>query len=438
MKIGMIGLGCAKNTVNTEQMIYKLQEAGHAFTATADDADIIVINTCGFIEDAKKEALETIFEMVELKKEKKVSFIVVCGCLVQRYPDSIAEELYEVDGFVGTGQFDDIVEVVERVAKGERVVHTGDNSVPLEGERVRTSPPYTAYVKIADGCDNRCAYCAIPAIRGEFHSRPMENIVQEVRNLLQDGVKEIILIAQDTTNYGKDLYGESKLCELVEKLSALEGLTWLRLLYLYPDKITDEMIDLFAKGKLLPYIEMPIQHSEQSVLHRMNRPGGRESLLTLVKKLREKIPGVTLRTTLMVGFPDESEEDFAGLCEFVRTARFDKLGVFAFSPEENTPAYDMEGQIDEATKNRRVEILENIQSEIVLQNMEQKIGKETRVVCEGFDRFAECYYGRSVAEAPDIDGKIFFTSDKPCKEGDFVTVRFTDILDFDMMGEVVQ
>lgn len=438
MKIGMIGLGCAKNTVNTEQMLYKLQAAGHTFTATADEADVIVINTCGFIDDAKKEALETIFEMVELKKEKKVSFIVVCGCLVQRYPDTIAEELYEVDGFVGTGQFDDIVQVVEEVAKGNRVIRIGDNMVPLEGERIRTSPHYTAYVKIADGCDNRCAYCAIPSIRGDFHSRKMESIVEEVRNLLRDGVREIILIAQDTTLYGRDLYGESKLCELVEQLSSLEGLRWLRLLYLYPDKITDRLIDLFADGKVIPYIEMPIQHSEKNVLRRMNRPGDRESLLVLVQKLRQKIPRVVLRTTLMVGFPGESEEDFAGLCEFVKAAKFDKLGVFAFSPEENTPAYDMDGQIDEATKARRAEIVENLQSQIAFQKMEARLGQCESVVCEGFDRFAECYFGRSVAEAPDIDGKIFFTSEKPCKEGEFVTVRFTDILDFDMMGEVVQ
>jgi ribosomal protein S12 methylthiotransferase len=340
---------------------------------------------------------------------------------------------------LGVGSFQRIADAGEAVMNGERIEwYDSNENLQLEGERVLTSPPHTAYLKIADGCNNRCTYCCIPAIRGSFKSRPMEKIIEEAKVLLADGAKELILIAQDTTNYGIDLYGERKLPALVRELAKLEGLRWLRLLYLYPDKITDELIDLFAtEEKLLPYIEMPIQHAVGSVLKRMNRPGDRQSLLELLKKLRAKVPNVVLRTTLIVGFPGETEEEFEALCTFVREAQFDKLGVFCYSREEGTPAYDMPDQIEDEVKERRQEVLETIQADVVEQKQQALIGKELTVLVEGFDRFGECWYGRSYMEAPDIDGKIFFTAEGSVQAGKFVTVAIEDTMDFDLIGGMI-
>ena len=439
MNIGFIGLGCEKNVINTEQMIHRVKEAGHTIVSDADTADIIVINTCGFIESAKSEAIETIMEMAALKKEGKIKKIVICGCLPERYKDCIAEELPEGDAFVGVGNFADIAEVIEELEKTEKVYRFAPpEEQDMELARVRTGLPFTAYLKIADGCNNCCSYCAIPAIRGAYRSRPLENIVAEAKGLAAEGVKELILIAQDTTLYGTDLYGESRLCELLDELVKIEGFEWIRMLYLYPDKITDKLLDKIAnEDKLIPYIEMPIQHSEKSVLSRMNRPGGREELLALITKIRDKMPDAILRTTLIAGFPGESEAEFEGLCDFVRQARFDRLGVFAYSAEEGTPAADFEGQLEEDVKHRRAEIIEDIQSEIVYENLQNAIGKKMRVLCEGFDRLAECNYGRSYGEAPDIDGKIFFMGQN-VRPGEMVEVLITDTLDFDLIGEVVE
>ncbi|MBQ3085549.1 MAG: 30S ribosomal protein S12 methylthiotransferase RimO [Clostridia bacterium] len=436
INVGFIGLGCEKNTVNTEQMIAACKNRGYRIVGDLEDTHVAVINTCGFIESAKQEAIETIFEVAQLKSEGKVQRILVCGCLVERYQAEIAAEIPEVDGFLGVGSFQRIADAVEAVLKGERIEwYDSNENLQLEGERVLTSPPHTAYLKIADGCNNRCTYCCIPAIRGSFKSRPMEKIIEEAKGLLADGAKELILIAQDTTNYGIDLYGERKLPALVRELAKLEGLQWLRLLYLYPDKITDELIDLFAtEKKLLPYIEMPIQHAVGSVLKRMNRPGDRESLLNLLQKLRAKVPNVVLRTTLIVGFPGETEEEFEALCTFVREAQFDKLGVFCYSREEGTPAYDMPDQIEDEVKERRQEVLETIQADVVEQKQQALIGKELTVLVEGFDRFGECWYGRSYMEAPDIDGKIFFTAEGSVQAGKFVTVSIEDTMDFDLIG----
>lgn len=440
MTVGFIGLGCEKNMVNTEQMIYKVQNAGYEIVSRAEMADVVIINTCGFIEDAKKEAVDTIMEMAELKKEGKIQKIIVCGCLAERYKDSIADEIFEGDAFVGVGSFDEITDVLERVAQGIRVKAFGEiSSLPIEGERVRTSLPFTAYLKIADGCNNRCAYCAIPAIRGPYRSRSIESIVSEARQMAEEGVKEVILIAQDTTNYGLDLYGERRLCDLLRELVKIDGFEWIRLLYLYPDKITDELLDLMAsEDKIVKYIEMPIQHSEKSVLKKMNRPGDRDSLLALIAKIRDKMPNAVLRTTLIAGFPEESEADFEGLCEFVKQARFDRLGVFPFSREEGTPAYDRKGQIPEEEKLRRAELIENLQSEIMEQNGETLVGKTVRVLIEGFDRIAECWYGRSYGEAPDIDGKIFLMPSEGIQAGEFAEVEIVEVMDCDLIGEIVQ
>ena len=439
MKVGFIGLGCEKNMVNTEQMIHKVRAAGHTIVERAEDADAVVINTCGFIEAAKKEAIETIMEMAQLKKEGKIKKIILCGCLVERYKDSIAEEIFEADGFVGVGSFDEIAEVLDETAKGVRVQsYASPDALPLEGERVRTTAPFTAYLKIADGCNNRCAYCAIPVIRGPYRSRTIESIVSEAEQMAAEGVKELILIAQDTTNYGVDLYGQRRLCDLLRQLVKTDGICWIRLLYLYPDKITDELLDLIAsEEKMLHYIEMPIQHSQARILKKMNRPGDRDSLLKLMEKIRKKIPDAVIRTTLIAGFPEETEEDFEGLCRFVKEARFDRLGVFPYSREEGTPAYSRKGQLSEEEKQRRAEIVEDIQSEIVYEKLTAAVGSEYTVLAEGYDRLAECWYGRSYGEAPDIDGKIFFTG-KDIHTGQFVKVEITDILDFDLIGRKVQ
>ncbi len=438
INVGFIGLGCEKNTVNTELMIAACKARGHRIVGDLEDTHVAVINTCGFIESAKQEAIETIFEVAQLKAEGKVQKILVCGCLAERYQAEIAAELPEVDGFLGVGSFQRIADAVEAVQRGERIAWFDPNeNLQLEGERILTSPPHTAYLKIADGCNNRCTYCCIPAIRGHYKSRPMEKIIEEAKTLLADGAKELILIAQDTTNYGIDLYGERRLPDLIRALAKLDGLVWLRLLYLYPDKITDELIDLFAtEPKLLPYIEMPIQHAVGSVLRRMNRPGDSQTLLDLLARLRAAIPNVVLRTTLIVGFPGETEEEFEGLCNFVRQAKFDKLGVFCYSREEGTPAYDLPDQIDEEIKARRRDCIETIQADVVEALQQSLIGKELTVLTEGYDRFGECWYGRSYMEAPDIDGKIFFNGEGSIRAGEMVTVTIEDTMDFDLIGGI--
>ncbi len=435
-KIGFIGLGCEKNTVNTEKMMASVAAGGYTLVDEMEDCAAVVINTCGFIESAKQEAIETIFEVVRLKEEGKVGKILVCGCLAERYQKDIAQELPEVDGFLGVGSFQRINEALERVLAGEKVAwFDGKENLQLEGPRIRTSPKHTAYIKIADGCNNRCAYCCIPDIRGAFRSRPIENIVDEAKSAVAEGCKELILIAQDTTNYGIDLYGARCLPKLIKEILKIEGLQWLRLLYLYPDKIDDELIDLFAaENALLPYIEMPIQHGVGSVLKRMNRPGDSESLLALLEKLRKKIPGVVLRTTLIVGFPGETEEEFEQLCTFIRQAEFDKLGVFPYYREEDTPAYDFADQVEEEVKQKRLDVVETIQADIVEKKQQALLGKRLTVLAEGFDRFAECWYGRSAMEAPEIDGKIFFTGEESIAPGAFLEIEIEDVLDFDLIG----
>ena len=438
--VSFITLGCAKNQINTEMMIAAVKNAGYEITGEPEKSDVCVINTCGFVEDAKREALETFFEVAALKKEKKLEKIIVCGCLAQRYANEIADELYEADGFVGVGSFSRIAEAVEKTLAGERVMFFDDlTDLQLEGERYVITPPFSTYLKIADGCSNRCSYCAIPLIRGNFRSRTMENILNEAETLAKNGAKELIVIAQDTTNYGIDIYGRRVLPELLKKLCAVSGIEWIRIMYLYPDKITDELIDIIKnESKIIKYIEMPIQHASGAVLRAMNRPGDSALLLSLINKLRREIPDVVLRTTVMVGFPGETEEDFEELCVFLKKARFDKLGVFKFSPEAGTKAAEMGNEISDDVKDSRAEAVELLQSEITLEKQKELIGKTFDVLCEGFDRYAECYFGRSYMEAPDIDGKIFFNSDDVICSGDTVKVRITESMDFELIGEIVK
>lgn len=438
MNVGFIGLGCEKNTVNTEMMIAACRNRGYQIVHELEKTQVVVINTCGFIESAKQEALETIFEVAQLKSEGKIEKIIVTGCLAERYQAEIAAEIPEADGFLGVGSFQRIGEAIDRVLAGERIEWFGPQSeLQLEGDRVLTSPVYTSYLKIADGCGNRCAYCCIPAIRGAYKSRRMEAVLQEAEQLVAGGSRELILIAQDTTNYGMDLYGERRLPALIRAIAKIEGLHWLRLLYLYPEKISDELIALFAsEPKLVPYIEMPVQHASGKILRAMRRPGDANSLLKLIEKLRARIPGVALRTTLIVGFPGETEEDFEELCRFVRAARFDKLGVFCYSREEGTPAYDLPDQIEQAVKERRRDVLETIQADIIEEKQAALTGRKLEVLAEGYDRFGECWYGRSYMEAPDIDGKIFFTGSGSIVPGQFVPVTIEDTLDFDLIGSI--
>ena len=438
--VGFIALGCAKNQVNTEIMIAAVKNAGYTITGEPEMSDVTVINTCGFIEDAKKEALDTIFEVAQLKKEGKLSKIIVCGCLSERYKEDIANELYEVDGFLGVGSFDRIVEAIEKVLADERVeMFDSLDNIQLDGERMLITPYYSAYLKIADGCSNRCAYCAIPLIRGNYKSRTIENIIAEAKTLADNGAKELIVIAQDTTNYGIDIYGQRKLPELLKELCKVDGIEWIRVMYMYPDKITDELIEVIkTEQKIVKYIEMPIQHAAKNVLSAMNRPGDDKSLLETVRKIKTEIPDAIIRTTIMVGFPGESDGDFETLCNFIKNAQFDKLGVFKFSPEQDTPAYDMQNQIAEEIKDSRAETVELIQSEIVDKKQSGLVGRTFKVLCEGFDRYGECYFGRSFMEAPDIDGKIFFTSDAPVNHGEFVNVKLTETMDFELIGEAVK
>ncbi len=437
VKVGMVSLGCAKNRVDAEMMLYSLREAGFEIVRDVAFSDAAIINTCGFIEDAKQESIDEILELVELKKEGKIKAIIVTGCLAQRYQQEVMKELYEVDAVAGIGANTDIVQIVTKALEGEKVqTFPEKDRLPLCGGRVRSTPFYTTYLKIAEGCDNGCTYCAIPMIRGRFRSRPMEDILKEAKELAQNGVKEFILIAQDTTRYGEDIAGHSLLPELLTRLCGVEELQYIRLLYCYPERITDELIDVIAKEeKILKYLDIPMQHCSESLLRRMNRSGSRDSLTALVKKLRARIPGLTLRTTLMTGFPGEMEEDFEELSAFVEEMRFERLGCFAYSAEENTAAARMDGQLEEDVKKHRRDLIMEQQERIMAENTARFIGKTIPVLCEGFDRLAGCFFGRSSADAPEVDGRVFFLAvEKKPRIGDVVPVEISDSIDCDLMG----
>ncbi len=438
--VGIVSLGCAKNRVDAEMMMYKLNEAGFRLVQDAAMADAAIINTCGFIESAKQESIDEILELAQLKKEGKIKAIIVTGCLAERYSSEIMKELSEVDAVIGIGKNADIAEVVRKALDGEKVEEFPDKlNMPLEGGRVQSTEQHWAYLKVADGCDNCCTYCAIPLIRGRFRSRKMETIVEEAERLVGNGVKEINVIAQDTTRYGEDLYGKLMLPELLKKLCGIEGLQWIRILYCYPDRITDELLDVIREeDKIVKYIDLPLQHCNGRVLKAMNRRGDKESLTALIKHIREKIPGVVLRTTLITGFPGESEADFAELSEFVGETRFERLGCFAYSQEEDTPAALMDGQVDEDVKNRRAELIAEQEAVIMNDWCESIVGREIDVLTDGFDRYAECWFGRSAFDAPEVDPCVFFTvSDRKPQPGEVVRVRITDHIDCDLTGEML-
>ena len=436
VKVGMVSLGCAKNLVNGEQMLHLLRASGYEITTDLAETEVLIVNTCAFIDSAKQEAIDTILEFAELKKEGRLKKLLVTGCLSQRYRKEILKELPEVDGILGTGSYDEIVPAVAAALRGETPQCFGDISAPVsEEEREVTTGPGWAYLKIAEGCDNRCSYCVIPSIRGKYRSRPMEGILREAEALAKLGIKELIVVAQDITRYGVDLYGEPRLAALVRELAKIEGIRWIRLHYLYPDLITDELIDLVAsEPKVVKYLDIPIQHISDGILKKMNRRGTGREIEALLTLLRQRIPGLVLRTSLITGLPGEGEKEFEELCAFLKRAKLERAGVFAYSPEEGTPAYSMD-RPDAETASHRAELAVDIQSEIMDEFNASRLDTVQEVLAEGYDRFADCWYGRTYADSPEVDGKVFFTG-SGVKPGEFVRVRITDTLEGDLVGVV--
>lgn len=438
-KIGMVSLGCPKNQMDAELMLAKLEQAGFELTADSGYADVVIVNTCGFIEDAKQEAIDNILEFAQLKKEGQIQKIVVTGCLAQRYQEELCQALPECDAVLGLGANGDIAKVVQAVLDGETVSRFPSLACwQLDGDRVQTTPHFFAYLRVGDGCNNRCTYCAIPHIRGSLRSRSMDAVVEEARALTANGVKELVLVAQDTTLYGAEEDGVSKLPELLRRLCEIEGLHWIRLLYCYPEHITDELLDVMAQqDKVAKYMDIPIQHASGKVLKAMNRPGDRESLAALMTRIRERVPQMVLRTTVMTGFPGETEEDFEQLCEFVKETRFERLGCFAFSAEEGTVAATLPDQVPEEVRRERRDIVMELQTRVSEAYQAAQVGKTVEVLVEAFDRYAECWFGRTYADAPDIDGKVFFTTKERVMPGDIVPVKITEYMDWDLVGERV-
>lgn len=445
MKAGFISLGCSKNLIDTEVMLGLLQQAGIEVSPDPAEADILIVNTCAFIESAKEEAITTVLSMAEYKNEGvgKCRALIVAGCLSQRYGQQLLDEMPEADAVIGTGACDRIMEAVEEVLSGRRVIIVGEDKLLYNAEtpRIVTTAPYTAYLKIAEGCNNRCAFCAIPLIRGQLRSRPIEDIVAEAKRLTETGVREIILLAQDTASYGKDLYGEPKLAALLTELCKLEKLDWIRTLYSYPRFFNDELIETIAREpKIVKYVDLPLQHGDDTVLRNMRRPDTNEGMRSLIKKLREKIPGVCIRSTFIVGFPGETEEQYRTLRNFVEDMRFDKLGVFTYSREEDTPAYDMPNQVEEAVMEDRYHDLMALQSKISEETNQSLIGKELSVLVEGRDvdddgQEKNVVYGRSYREAPDVDGSVYVEGDEDSQPGDIISVRVAAGFAYDVVTE---
>ena len=433
----MISLGCPKNQVDGEALLAKLQKAGYEIVNNIEDSDVMIVNTCGFIEQAKKEAIDTILEVAEYKNAGLISAIVVAGCLAERYQDEIIKEMPEVDAVLGIGANSDIVKVCDKALCG--IVTTSFPNkcyLSINDERIISTPSHWAYLKIAEGCDNRCSYCAIPGIRGGFRSRTIESCVDEAKALAESGVKELILIAQDTTKYGQDLYGKYSLDILLKELVKIDGIEWIRLFYCYPQRITDSLINVIAnEEKVCNYIDIPLQHSDKTVLKNMNRVGDGDDYRALISKMRKAIPDLALRTTFMVGFPGETDEQFENLCKFTEDVKFDKMGCFTFSPEEDTPAYDMQNQINDDVKVRRQEVLMNKQYSITEELNKQRIGRIYKVIIDTFD--GEKYVGRSYMDSPEIDSGIIFTCDNNLNIGDFVNVKITDYNGYDLIGEAI-
>ncbi len=437
--VGMISLGCAKNRTDSEIMLGILAEKGFGIVNEPAEADVLIVNTCGFIEAAKQESIDTILEMAEYKDDK-CKLLVVTGCLAERYNKEVLKEFPEINAIVGVGDYHKIAEIIDEAMGGTRPALYGHMNcdVPEGLPRILTTGNTTAYIKIAEGCDNNCTYCAIPKIRGKYRSRRMEDIVSEARDLAESGIKELIVIAQDTTRYGKDIYGKYTLAELLKKLCEIDGFRWIRVHYFYTEAITDELIVLFGtEPKLCPYVDMPIQHINNTILRRMARRTTGEQIRETIEKLRMVVPDITIRTSIIVGFPGETEEQFEELCEFIKEARLERVGVFAFSEEEGTAAADFEDKIDEETKNRRLETLMGIQKEISLENNKRKLGKKLTVLCEGYDEESYLYFGRSSGDSVDVDGNVYFAADREILPGEFVTVEILDCDEYDLTGKTV-
>ena len=438
--IGFISLGCAKNQVDCERMMYRVQEAGHTVKADIVGSDVVVINTCGFIDSAKSEAIDYILQTAALKAEGLVGKILVTGCLSQRYQEMILEEMPEVDGILGTGSYTEIVPAIEALLQDNQVVAFGSIDAPeQETGRVVTTPEHYAFIKIAEGCDNRCSYCIIPYLRGKFRSRQMDDVLYEARMLAASGVKELIVVAQDTSRYGTDLPGHKRLLpELLRQLCQIEELKWIRVHYVYPDEIDDEFIEVMAtEPKIVKYLDIPIQHCNSKILKLMNRRGDGEFLRELFAKLRQRIPGLVIRTSLITGLPGEGEEEFQELCEFLRELRLERVGAFAFSPEEGTPAAEMEF-VDNETAVKRAELIEMLQSGIMDDYNASMIGKELELLVDGYDEELEQFFGRTYADSPDIDGRVWIASDEPIREGEFVTVKIDGCIEGDLSGYVIE
>ena len=438
--IGFISLGCAKNQVDCERMMHRVQEAGHTVKADIVGSDVVVINTCGFIDSAKSEAIDYILQTAALKDQGLVGKILVTGCLSQRYQKDILTEMPEVDGILGTGSYADIVPAVEALLEGNQVEDFGSIDAPeQETGRVVTTPEHYAFIKIAEGCDNRCAYCIIPYLRGRYRSRQMDDVLYEARTLAASGVKELIVVAQDTSRYGTDLPGRKRLLpQLLQELCRIEDLHWIRVHYVYPDEIDDELIDVIAsEPKIVKYLDIPLQHCNDKILKLMNRRGDSAFLRELIAKLRSRIPGLVIRTSLITGLPGEGEAEFRELCDFLREERLERVGVFAFSPEEGTPAAKMEF-VDSETAAKRAEMIEMLQSDIMDEYNASMMGKTLEVLVDGYDEEQEQFYGRSYADSPDIDGRVWIASDEPVREGQFVNVKIDGCIDGDLSGYVVE
>lgn len=438
--IGFISLGCAKNQVDCERMMYRVQEAGHTVKSDIVGSDVVVINTCGFIDSANAEAIDYILQTAALKAERLVGKILVTGCMSQRYQTDILAEMPEVDGILGTGSYTEIVPAIEALLADQQVVDFGSIDAPeQETGRVMTTPEHYAFIKIAEGCDNRCAYCIIPYLRGKYRSRQLDDVLYEARLLAEGGVKELIVVAQDTSRYGTDLPGHKRLLpELLRQLCRIEKLHWIRVHYVYPDEIDDEFIDVMAtEPKIVKYLDIPIQHCNSEILSRMNRRGDGAFLRELFAKLRARIPGLVIRTSLITGLPGEGEEEFQELCDFLRELRLERVGAFAFSPQEGTPAIDME-YVDNETAVKRAELLEMIQSEIMDDYNASMRGKTLEILVDGYDEEMEQFYGRSYGDSPDIDGRVWIATEEPLREGDFVWVRIDGCVDGDLSGYPVE
>ena len=438
--IGFISLGCAKNQVDCERMMYRVQEAGFDVQPDVVGSDVVVINTCGFIDSAKTEAIDHILQMAQLKEQGLIGKILVTGCLSQRYQQEIIQELPEVDGVLGTGSYDRVVEAIEKLLQGETVQRFDSIDQPeLETGRILTTPEHYAFLKIAEGCDNRCSYCIIPYLRGKFRSRQMDDVLYEARLLADSGVKEIIVVAQDTSRYGTDLPRHKRLLpELLRQLCAIDGFHWVRIHYVYPDEIDDELIDTIAsEPKIVKYLDIPIQHCNDKILKLMNRRGDGAFLRELYAKLRNRIPGIVLRTSVITGLPGEGEEEFAELCEFLKEQRLERVGAFPFSPEEGTPAAEMEHP-DLETAQSRAQMIEMLQSSIMDDYNSQMMGKTLEILVDGYDEEFEQFYGRTYADSPDIDGRVWIASEEPVTEGEFVKVCIDAVIDGDLSGYLVE